>query len=138
MSADSPFVDGVTDVPSFDTVVYQSSAFGAFGTLGGKSIFSVPFGVYLVVLQMETDTTPTKFEGFVEVASNVAGDVAGISSAGNRVSTPLSAVRLSSEIAIPGLPFPCAVEPGYTVTGGGNGNILATISRLFVWQLAKF
>jgi hypothetical protein len=138
LSADAPFVDGVSSLIPFDTVVYQSRAFGDFEIVTGASALFVPFGVYLVTLQANVDTTPTQLDANVIVQSGSDGDSGANSSALAAIALTMSAVRLGSETPFPGHVLPVAVLPAALVTGGGNGNFIADTTKLFVWQLAQF
>lgn len=139
LSADVPFEDGVDRGIPFDTVIYQSGQFGGFETEAGISVFFVPFGVYFVTLQVVVDTSPTEVGISAQVASGSAQD-ATANTVANQVAAnaSLSAVRFESEAPLPGHVLPVGVIPLIGVTGGGNGNILAASTKLFVWQLAQF
>jgi len=137
-SADVPFVDGAQTPLPFDTIVYESAAFGGFELITGLSVFFVPFGAYLVTLQADIDTTPTQLDASVAVSSASGSDASAATSALSAISFPLSAVRFSSEIPIPGHVRPCSILAGVQVTGGGNGNITAQFTKLFVWKLQEF
>lgn len=138
LSANVPFVDGDPLPVPFDTVVYETESFGAFESLNGVSVFFVPFGVYLATLELAVDTTPTSLAAALEVLSNATGDASGGTSAISSINLTTSAVRLTSEVPIPGHSLPCSVIPVVTVTGGGNGNVISTNTKLFVWQLQQF
>lgn len=134
-----PFVDGVNTIVPFDTVIYQSAAFGGFEDITGNSTFFVPFGVYLVTLQLDVDTTPTMVEVGTSIISASNGDAAASTSASSlgAVALSLSAVRFGSETPIPGHVLPCAIPVAVLVTGGGDGNV-ALITKMFVWKLQEF
>jgi hypothetical protein len=138
LSADAAFVAATPLVVPFDTVVYETEAFGGFETLGGKSVFFLPYGAYLAVLQLTIDTTPTLIAATLEVNANAVGDAASGTSAISSVNLTASAVRFVTEAPIAGHSFPCSVIPAITVTGGGNGNVVSAITKLFVWQLQGF
>lgn len=138
LSADAAFVAATPLVIPFDTVVYQTAAFGGFETLSGHSVFFVPFGAYLAVLQLVVDTTPTLVAGALEINSNASGDAGAGTSAISSVSFSMTAVRFAAETPIAGHDNPCSVIPVLTVTGGGNGNVVAATTKLFVWQLQAF
>lgn len=138
LSADVPFVDGAPTVLPFDEVVYQSTAFGGFEIESGNSLFYVPFGVYLVTLQADVDTTPTSLVGSITVASGSGLDAGSNGSTGIAVTVSMSAVRFGSETPSPGHVRPCAILPAVAVIGGGNGEIQADTTKLFVWQLQQF
>jgi hypothetical protein len=139
LSANVPYVDGNTSGIPFDTVVYRSASFGDFEQEGGISVFFVPFGVYLVTLQVVIDNTPTTLGVSLQVGSGSATDVSASDIEGQQaVNATISAVRAGSETPSPGHILPCAVVPLISVVGGGDGNILAATTKLFVWKLTEF
>jgi len=139
LSGNVPYVDGVARFIPFDTVVYESASFGDFEIEAATSIFFTPFGVYLATLQVSIDVEPTVLGISLQIGSGseedaTASDVAALQA----VNATMSAVRFGSETPAPGHLLPVLFVPGIEVTGGGNGNILAEGTNLFIWQLARF
>lgn len=144
LSEDAPFIDGTPLVIPFDTVVYQSSAFGGFETEAGSELFFLPFGVYLATLQIIIDTEPTTLDAILQIGSGSAGDAGdGQTNGVSGAAVTISAARLGSETPIPAHVLPVATVPRVLVTGGGNGNVLAVLgdsgaTKLFIWKLVEF
>lgn len=141
LSADVPFIDGNQLGIPFDTVVYQSSQFGDFEIEGGISVFFVPFGVYVVTLQATIDTDPDQLSTSLQIGSGSASDQSALTIEGPvapAIALTISGVRFGSETPSPGHVLPVAIIPLLSVVGGGNGNILADFTKLFVWKLTQF
>lgn len=138
LSANTPFTAGVEAGIPFNTVVYESSSFGVFETHVGISVFFVPFGVYLVTLQLNVSTSPTTLDAAVVIASGSGEDQSLVASTREFAALTISGVRLGSETPFPGHSKPVIVLPTMLVTGGGDGNILAEHTKMLVWQLQQF
>lgn len=144
LSQDQAYSAGVAAPILFDTIVYQSAPFGGFEVFGGNNLFFVPFGVYLCVLQVEVDG-----EDISRVASSIGVQSGSALSGGSSTSdytnaspadntTSMSAVRLASELPIPGTLLPCAVVPILNVESSSPGVVVSDVTRLLVWKLAQF
>ncbi len=138
LSGDAPFTEAVDTGIPFDTIVYESASFGVFETHAGVSALFVPFGVYLVTLQLEVSTEPTELDAAIVIASGSGEDQGLVSSVREFAALTVSGVRLGSETPFPGHSKPVIILPTMVTTGGGNGNIVAEHTKLFVWQLTRF
>lgn len=147
MSANAPFTAGVDKFIPFDVVDAISDSFGVITftnqpPVGANPIFACQYGIYLVQMQIQVDTSPTSMTGVLVCASSSAADSSAIrtGSGFSALALSLNANRKNTELRLPGTPtaFPNGIYSVLSITGGGNGLIFASGTQMLIQQLTTY